>query len=229
METEQTNRAPLLMIILIRMLMGAALVGLALFWPAGTLGYWQAWVYIALLFAPATAVAMVLFVRDPELLERRMRSRERESTQKGVIAASSVIMLAVFLIPGFDQRYGWSNVPTVVVALADLLLLAGYGLFALTIRANRYASRVVEVQEDQPVIDTGPYALVRHPMYTAVTMIFMATPVALASWWGLLPALLLPLILAARIANEEKVLVEGLAGYEAYRSKVRHRMIPFVW
>jgi len=223
------SRKRLFWITLARLLSGAILVGVILFWPAGTLRYWEAWLYIGLLFGPAIAVSMVLLVRDPALLERRMRSREREAAQKTVILLSSILLIAMYLIPGLDRRYGWSTVPTLVVILADGVALAGYVLFILTIRANRYASRVVEVQENQPVISSGPYALVRHPMYTAVTLIFGASPLALGSWWALIPAALLPLILVARIANEEKLLVEGLPGYAAYRQKVRYRMIPFVW
>lgn len=222
-----TNR--LLWMTLTRFVGGFVFIAALLFWSAGTLDYWQGWLYLVLLFVPVAIVAVVLFLRDPALLERRLRSRERENAQWMVIAASSVVLLAVYLLPGFDRRYGWSSISWPVVLLADLLILVGYLLFALTIRENRFASRVVEVQAGQTVISTGPYARVRHPMYTAVLLMFMATPVALGSWWGLLPALLLPPVLAGRILNEESVLRDGLAGYTAYCQRVKYRLIPLVW
>ena len=181
-----------------------------LFLPAGTLGYWEAWVYMGLLFIPVAIVGVVLIFKDPELLERRMRTREREAPQRKVIAASSLLLLAEFLIPSFDRRYAWSSVPLALVLLADILMMLGYLLFVLTLRENRFASRVVEVQVNQVVISTGPYALVRHPMYLAVSVIFTFTSLALGSFWALIPALLLPVVLAARIGNEEQLLRRDL-------------------
>ena len=229
MNSKSPSRSALLSMTLARFLAGILLVGCMLFLPAGTLRFWEAWLYTGLLFVPVAVVAAVLLVRDPELLERRLRTREEETPQKRVIAASTLVLVAAYLIPGFDRRYGWSTVPVPLVLLADLLILLGYLLFVLTIRENRYASRVVEVQEDQVAISTGPYALVRHPMYLAVLLIFTLSPVALGSYWGLIPTLLLPLVLAARIANEEQLLRSSLAGYEQYCEKVKYRLIPFVW
>ena len=184
---------------------------------------------MGLLFIPVAIVGVVLLIKDPELLERRMRTQEREAPQKKVIAASSLALLAVFLIPGFDRRYAWSTVPLTLVMLADILILLGYLLFVLTIRENRYASRVVEIQDNQVVISTGPYALVRHPMYLAVIVIFTLSPVALGSYWALIPALLLPVVLAGRIDNEEQLLRSGLNGYEDYCKQVKYRLLPFIW
>jgi len=212
-----------------RFLAAIVFVGCMLFLPAGTLSYWQAWLYMGLLFIPVVIVGVVLIIRDPELLERRMRTREREAPQRKVVAVSSLLLLAVLLIPGFDRRYSWSTVPLSLVVLADILILLGYLLFVLTIRENRFASRVVEVQEDQVVVSTGPYALVRHPMYLAVSLIFTFTSLALGSYWALIPALLLPVALAARIVNEEQLLRRDLPGYEEYCHMVKYRLLPFIW
>ncbi len=229
MDAKPLSRTALLWLTLTRLLAGIVLIGGMLFVPAGTLRYWEAWLYMGLLFAPVAIVGAVLFIKDPELLERRMRTREKESPQKKVIAVSSLILLAVYLIPGFDQRYAWSTVPPTLVVLADILILLGYLLFALTIRENRYASRVVEVQDSQVVIRTGPYALVRHPMYLAVSVIFTLSPLALGSYWALIPALLLPIVLAGRIGNEEQLLRRDLKGYEDYCKQVKYRLLPHIW
>jgi protein-S-isoprenylcysteine O-methyltransferase Ste14 len=229
MNPRPLSRTALLRMTLTRFLAGFILIGCMLFIPAGTLRFWEAWLYIGLLFVPLTIVGVVLFIKDPELLERRMRMREREATQKKVIAASSLVLLAVYLIPGFDRRYAWSTVPPTLVFLADLLILLGYLLFVLTIRENRYASRVVEVQDNQVAISTGPYAFVRHPMYLAISVIFTLTPLALGSYWALIPALMLPVVLVARIKDEEQLLRRSLTGYEEYCQKVKYRLLPFIW
>ncbi len=211
----------------------AALAPLALalifFLPAGTLKYWQAWLYMAVLIIPMIGVMLYFLKHDPDLLERRMRTREKEKTQKAVIALSYPAFLAAFLVPGFDRRFGWSSVPSLVVVAADLVVLAGYSLFILVIRENSFASRVVEVESGQQVIATGPYAVVRHPMYVANILIYLASPLALGSFWALLPALVTPGIMVLRILNEEKVLREQLPGYADYLNRVRYRLIPGVW
>jgi protein-S-isoprenylcysteine O-methyltransferase Ste14 len=229
MNPKPLSRTALLSRTLVRFLAGLFLVGCMLFLPAGTLRYWEAWLYMALLFVPVAVVGGVLFIKDPELLERRLRTQEREAPQKKVIAASSLVLLSVYLIPGFDRRYDWSTVSPTLVLLADILVLLGYLLFVLTIKENRYASRVVEVQDNQVAISTGPYALVRHPMYLAVSVIFTLSPLALGSYWALIPTLLLPVVLAARIANEEQLLRRSLTGYEEYCQKVKYRLLPFIW
>lgn len=229
MNPEPLSRTALLSRTLVRFLAGLFLVGCMLFLPAGTLRYWEAWLYMALLFVPVAVVGGVLFIKDPELLERRLRTQEREAPQKKVIAASSLVLLSVYLIPGFDRRYDWSTVSPTLVLLADILVLLGYLLFVLTIKENRYASRVVEVQDNQVAISTGPYALVRHPMYLAVSVIFTLSPLALGSYWALIPTLLLPVVLAARIANEEQLLRRSLTGYEEYCQNVKYRLLPFIW
>jgi protein-S-isoprenylcysteine O-methyltransferase Ste14 len=215
--------------VVVRFLAGILLFGVFVFIPAGTLQYWQAWVYLAVLFVPLAVFGLVLFTREPKLLERRMRMRETQAEQKRAIAALTLLLLIILVIPGLDRRFSWSSAPPGLVILADLIILLGYALFVLTIRENQFASRVVEVQEGQAVISSGPYAVVRHPMYLATTLMFGLTPLALGSYWGLIASALFPVMLAARIRNEEAVLREGLVGYADYARKVRYRLIPFVW
>jgi protein-S-isoprenylcysteine O-methyltransferase Ste14 len=208
-----------------------ALVALALmfFLTAGTLAYWEGWLYLAILFIPMAFVMVYLLRNDPELLERRMRFREKEKTQKRVINFGVVWFLLAFLIPGLDFRFGWSDVPLWVVLGAAALTLLGYLMVFWVFRENRYASRVVEVAEGQQVIDSGPYAVVRHPMYIGSIVMYVFSPLALGSWWAVIPALPIIPILVVRLLNEEKVLVGELPGYEAYRQKVKYRLLPYIW
>lgn len=212
-------------------LLGAAVLALGamFFLPAGTLDYWQAWLYAATLLTPVLAFGTYLALRDPELLERRMRTRETELRQQRVVRWGLVFFIAGFLVPGFDRRFGWSQVPTAAVIAADLVVLLGYALFVRVLLANRYASRVIEVTDDQPVISSGPYAVVRHPMYVAVLMIWLASPIALGSWWGILPLLVIVPILVLRIADEEAMLRRDLPGYATYCDTVRYRLLPGIW
>ena len=214
---------------LVRLLAGVLLIGAFVLLPAGTFDYWQAWLYTAVLFTPLVVMAVILLVFDPAFLGRRMNLRESQSEQKLAIAGLSLLIIVLLLIPGFDRRFSWSQVPTWLVLISDGLILLGFLLFGLTMRENRFAGRVVEVQEEQKVISSGPYALVRHPMYLAVTLIFGFTPLALGSYWGLIASILFPLMLVPRILNEEKVLREGLSGYKEYTFKVRWRLMPLVW
>jgi protein-S-isoprenylcysteine O-methyltransferase Ste14 len=203
--------------------------GLLFFWPAGTFHYWQAWVYIALLLIPMLCVSAYLIRKNPELLERRLMAKEKERRQKTIQMMASLLFLGIYIVPGFDRRYGWSEVPGVVVIAADILVLAAYGFFVRVLKENSYASRVVEVEENQKVITTGPYALVRHPMYLAILAMYVLTPLSLGSWWAAVPALPVFLVLVARIQSEEKVLKEKLAGYREYAQSVRFRLIPGIW
>ena len=208
-----------------------ALVVLPLFFfvPAGTVRYWEAWVYLAILLIPVFFAMRYLLRHDPAFLERRMRMREREKPQRLVIALSFLWFFLVFILPGLDQRFGWSDVPVAVVLAADLLVLLGYGVILRVFRENRYASRVVEVTEGQPVIQTRPYAIIRHPMYLGAATMYLATPVALGSWWALCPHCSSCRSWSRRIVNEEKVLAENLPGYRAYMQKTRYRLIPGIW
>lgn len=229
MATQTVAQPKLLGMVLVRFGGAFLLLGLLLFLPAGTFAYWHAWLYLAVLMIPMTGSAVWLLRNDPELLERRMHTRERGSSQKLELLFSLVWLFFAFVVPGLDFRYGWSNVPVWLVLVGDGLVLAGYTLFFLVLRENSYASRVVEIAEGQEVIDTGPYALVRHPMYTAVLLMFVFTPMALGSYWAMLSGVIMLYILIKRIYREEAMLSRELAGYSAYMTKVHHRLIPGVW
>lgn len=208
---------------------GLLITGAMLFVPAGTLAYRGAWLFIALLFAPILVMGVVLMIKNPELLRKRLEMKEREKEQKGVVALSGLLLVASFIVAGLDYRLGWSHVSNIIVSIASVVLLVGYALYSEVLRENVYLSRVVEVQEGQRVIDTGLYGIVRHPMYFAVTLLYLAIPLVLGSWWALLVISPCILLLAARIKNEEQVLHQGLPGYTDYTKRVRYRMIPWVW
>lgn len=212
-----------------RLLVGAIFLGVLFFLPAGTFYYWEAWVYLGVLLIPMLATSSYLLRRDPELLARRLRSKEPQAAQQLVVTVFAVMFTAILLVPGLDHRYGWSSVPAPLVILGDALVLLGYVLFVLVMRENRYASRTVEVERDQEVITTGPYALIRHPMYFAATLIYVASPLALGSYWGLMASVILPVLLGVRIRGEERFLHEHLEGYTAYTQKTRYRLIPGIW
>lgn len=200
-----------------------------LFLPAGTLAYYGAWLFVFLLFTPIFIVGIVLFLRNPDLLRKRLEMKERDKEQRGVVSLSGLLLVVSFIISGFDFRFGWSMVPDTVVVFASVLLLVGYALYAEVLRENIYLSRVVEVQAGQIVIDTGLYGIVRHPMYLAVSLLYIAIPLVLGSWWALLPMSLCVLLLLVRIKNEELLLHQGLPGYTEYTKRVQYRMIPFLW
>jgi len=199
------------------------------FLPAGTFAYWEAWAYLAILFIPMFFVLTYLLKNEPELLERRMRMREKEAKQKLIIKLSYPYFLLAFLLPGFDKRFEWSNVPVVVVIAADILVLLGYGMIFLVFRENRYASRIIEVEQEQKVISSGPYAIVRHPMYLGVSIMYIFSPLALGSYWAMIPSLLIIPLLVVRIRNEESVLVRELKGYQEYLQKTKYRLFPGIW
>lgn len=229
MTEKSIGRGNLVFRIIINLVGGFLFIGAMFFIPAGTWDFWQAWVYLALLFIPMTFLSIYLLKNDPELLERRMRRRETRQQQKAFIILSGVSFFASYLIPGFDRRYGWSNVPTAVVITAEIIVLLAYGFFFLVLRENSFASRVIEVEKDQKVITSGPYAIVRHPMYSGMTFLYVLSPLALGSWIGILPALLLIPLLVMRTIDEEKKLVSDLPGYIDYMQKVRFRLIPGIW
>jgi protein-S-isoprenylcysteine O-methyltransferase Ste14 len=215
--------------VLIRFIMVPIFMGLMLFLPAGSLDYWQAWIYCGVLFIPVSFVVIYFLKKDPELLERRLRMREKEEKQKTIIKIAYIFFFIGFIIPGLDHRYHWSNVPVLLVIVANAIVLSGYILVFFVLRENSYASRIIEVEKGQKVITTGPYAIVRHPMYLGVLLMYLSTPLALGSYWALIFFLpLLPLIVV-RLLNEEEVLLRELPGYKEYCQKTRYRLIPFIW
>jgi protein-S-isoprenylcysteine O-methyltransferase Ste14 len=213
----------------------AALTGamaLLLFLPAGTVHYWQGWVYLFVFTGASLLVTVDLMRRDPELLRRRLRggpAAEPRPAQKVIMLGASIGFIALLAVPGFDRRFGWSSVPLAAVAIGDLLVAIGFYLIFLVYRENSFSSATIEVAADQKVIATGPYAVVRHPMYAGGMLYLLGTPLALGSYWGFVPlAAMMPLLLW-RLADEERLLERNLPGYAQYRQRVRHRLVPFVW
>jgi protein-S-isoprenylcysteine O-methyltransferase Ste14 len=199
------------------------------FLPAGTFNFWEAWVYLAILMIPMVFVVRYFLKTDPQFLERRMRMREKESAQKKIIKFSTVFLLLAFILPGFDKRWDWSYVPFTVVIIADLLVLISYLFIIRVFKENSYASRIIEVEKEQKVISSGPYSIIRHPMYLGVAVMYSASPLALSSWYALIPAIMVIPVLVARILNEEIVLSRDLPGYFEYIQKVKYRLIPGIW
>ncbi|MCQ2424663.1 MAG: isoprenylcysteine carboxylmethyltransferase family protein [Lachnospiraceae bacterium] len=212
-----------------KFLAGLFLLGLLLFVPAGTVRFPGAWRLIAILFLPMLILGAVLFFRAPDLLEKRLNSREKSGVQKTVVALSALEFIACFVLAGLDFRFGWSHLPAWLIAAACVLFVGCYGLYAEVMRENAYLSRTVEVQEGQKVISSGLYGLVRHPMYFSVVLLFWAMPLVLGSVPAFLVMLPFPALLVRRIKDEEAILEEGLPGYREYEKKVRFRLIPFVW
>lgn len=200
-----------------------------LFLSAGSLFYFNAWLFLALLFIPMLILGIILFVKAPDLLEKRLSVKEKERTQKGVVGFSALLFLAGFFVAGFDFRFGWSAVPLWLVIIASVVLIISYALYAEVMRENAYLSRTVEVQKNQKVVDSGLYAVVRHPMYAVTIWLFLSIPLVLGSLWALLCFAFYPIIIVVRIINEEKILENGLSGYKEYKQKVRWRLLPFVW
>jgi len=215
--------------VIIRLFLVFTVLGLMLFLPAGTFLYLEAWVYMAILLISMIFAVIYLIKNDPELLERRLRMKEKEAEQKIIMAVSYLYCLVNFSIPGFDRRYGWSKVPLAIVIIADVIILLGYVLFLFVLKENRYASRIIEVGQGQKVITTGPYAAVRHPMYFSALLMYVFSPLALGSYWAMVATILLVFYLIVRIHNEEKFLTRELRGYREYAQKVKYRLIPGIW
>ena len=212
-----------------KFLLGVILVGLLLFLPAGSLRYWQGWLLMGILFVPMFCVGLVMMVKNPELLQKRLNAKEEEKDQKTVVKFSGLLFIAAFVVAGLNWRFGWCVLPDWAVWAAAGLFLVCYLLYAEVLRENTYLSRTIEVQENQKVIDTGLYGIVRHPMYMATTVLFLAMPLVLASPVSFLIMLLYIPLIAKRIKNEEMVLEEGLEGYKEYRQRVKYKVIPFIW
>ncbi len=212
-----------------RFFAGLLVIGALLFLPAGTFRYPQGWLLIGILFLPMFFAGLVMMKKSPELLEKRLNVREREAEQQAVILFSAVMFLAAFMIAGLNFRFGWMILPSKFSHIAAAVFLLAYVLYAEVLRENAYLSRTVEVQEDQKVIDTGLYGIVRHPMYMATVLLFLAMPLVLGSPISFLIMLCYIPIIVKRIRNEEQVLEDGLPGYKEYKTKVKYRLIPFIW
>ena len=212
-----------------KFLLGVVIIGALLFLSAGSLRYWQGWLLMGILFIPMFCAGLVMVVNNPELLRKRLNAREGEKEQKTVVRFSGLLFFAAFVIAGLNWRFGWCVLPDWAVWVSAGLFLVCYLLYAEVLRENTYLSRTIEVQENQKVIDTGLYGVVRHPMYMATTVLFLAMPLVLASPISFLIMLLYIPLIAKRIKNEEKVLEEGLVGYKEYKQKVKYRVIPFIW
>ncbi|WP_295155297.1 isoprenylcysteine carboxylmethyltransferase family protein [uncultured Ruminococcus sp.] len=219
----------LLISALTKYLMGLILLAVLIFIPAGTLRFAQGWLFMAVLFVPMAVIGVVLALKSPELLRKRLNNKEQENTQKGVFAASLLMFLAGFVTAGLSFRFGWLVLPKWVSIAAAMVFLIGYAMYAEVLRENEYLSRTVEVQDEQKVIDTGLYGIVRHPMYTSTILMFCSAPLVLGSVISFVIFLVYPVIIAARIGNEEKVLEQGLKGYTDYKKKVKFRLMPFIW
>lgn len=214
---------------LIKFVLGILIIGILLFLPAGTFDYWQAWLLIAILFIPMFFAGIVMMLKSPELLQKRLNAKEKESDQKQVIALSGGMFLAAFIVAGLNIRFGWFILPAWISYVAASIFLFAYILYAEVLRENMYLSRTVEVQENQQVIDTGLYGIVRHPMYMATLFLFLFMPLVLGCFFSFLILLLYIPIIQKRIKNEEKVLEQGLQGYPEYEKKVKYKIIPYIW
>lgn len=208
---------------------GLLLVGLLIFLPAGTLSYPYGWLLIALLFAPMLIAGFVMLFKSPEFLKKRLDAKEKQGTQKGVVAASGLMFIAGFVVAGLDFRFGWSRMPAWVVIAASALFLVAYALYAEVMRENAYLSRTIKVEQGQTVVDTGMYGIVRHPMYAVTILLFLMIPLVLGSWYGLIAFGFYPVIIVIRLKDEEELLTRELPGYVAYKQKVKYRIIPFIW
>ena len=214
---------------ILKFFLGVLLVGVLLFIPAGTLAYFNGWLLMGILFVPMLIAGFVMFFKSPEFLAKRLDAKEKQATQKGVLAFSGLMFIGGFVVAGLDFRFGWSEMPGWVVITAAALFLLAYLLYAEVMRENAYLSRTIKVEEGQTVVDTGLYGIVRHPMYSATILLFLVIPLILGSWYALIVFAFYPAIIILRLKDEEELLTRELNGYEAYKKKVKYRLIPFVW
>lgn len=223
------ERISLIKKMLIRFSFVPLFIGIFTILPAGTFNYWQVYLYFAVLVVPMIFVLIYFLKRDPRFLERRAKTAEKVKEQKLIQLINLPVFISAFIVPGLDRRFGWSDIPVEFIIATDIVILCGYLFIFLVFRENSYASRIIEIDESQKVITTGLYSIVRHPMYLGVLIMYLPTPLALGSYWGLIPMALLPVALVFRILNEEKVLRENLPGYIDYCQKTRYRLIPYIW
>ena len=214
---------------IIKYVFGVLIVGSLLFIPASSFQYWNGWLFMGLLFIPMFIAGIILMIKNPELLKKRLNAQERENDQKWVLLFSGLMFIAGFIVAGLNYRYKWIEMPNIVVIISSILFIIAYILYAEVLRENTYLSRIIEVQENQKVIDTGLYGIVRHPMYAVTILLFLTMPLVLGSIISFITFLIYPFLIGKRIKNEEKVLEKDLKGYSEYKKKVKYKVIPFVW
>ena len=214
---------------IIKYVFGVLIIGALLFIPANSFKYWNGWLFMGLLFIPMFIAGIILMIKNPELLRKRLNAKEKESEQKQIVLFSGLMFLSGFIIAGLNYRYKWIEISNIVVIISSILFLIAYILYAEVLRENTYLSRTIEVQENQKVIDTGLYGIVRHPMYAVTILLFLTMPLILGSIISFIIFLIYPIIIGKRIKNEEKVLEKELKGYIDYKKKVKYRLIPFIW
>lgn len=219
----------LLLQAIIKYIFGVLIIGALLFIPANTFEYWNAWLFMGLLFIPMFIAGIILIIKNPELLRKRLNAKEKENEQKWVLLLSGLMFISGFITAGLNYKYEWIEIPNAVVVISSILFIIAYILYAEVLRENTYLSRTIEVQENQKVIDTGLYGIVRHPMYAATILLFLTMPLILGSIISFLIFLIYPFIIGIRIKNEEKVLEKELEGYLEYKKKVKYKIIPFIW
>ena len=214
---------------IIKFALGVLITGTLLFIPANTIYYWNGWLFMGLLFVPMFIAGIILMLKNPELLKKRLNAKENENEQKQVVVFSGLMFLVGFIIAGLNYKYNWIIIPNIVVIVSSILFILAYILYAEVLRENTYLSRTIEVQENQKVIDTGLYGIVRHPMYAVTILLFLTMPLILGSAQSFIIFLVYPIIISKRIKNEEKILEKELLGYTEYKNKVKHKVIPFIW
>lgn len=214
---------------MVKFLLGVVLVGVLVFLPAGTMSFTGGWLFMGILFVPMFIAGIVMMFKNPYLLEKRLDAKEKEAEQSLVVKLSGLMFLAGFIVAGLDYRFGWLPLPKTVNIVAAVLFLIAYALYAEVLRENTYLSRTIEVQENQKVIDTGLYGIVRHPMYSATLLLFLSMPLVLGSLYAFIIFLAYPLIIVKRLKAEEEFLERELKGYKEYKQKVKYRLIPFIW
>lgn len=214
---------------IVKFVLGVIIIGLLLFIPANTMSYWNGWLFIGILFIPMFIAGIVMMIKSPDLLRKRLNAKEKESAQKQVIIFSGLMFIAGFIIAGLNYRYSWIIISNVVVYISTGIFILAYILYAEVLRENTYLSRTIEVQENQKIVDTGLYGIVRHPMYATTILLFLSMPLVLGSIISFLIFLVYPFIISKRIKNEEEVLEKELEGYSEYKKKVKYKIIPFIW
>lgn len=212
-----------------KFLIGVITVGLLIFLPAGSLNYPNGWLFMGLLFVPMFIAGVVLMIKNPELLKKRLNAKEKENEQKQVLLVSGLMFLIGFIVAGLDYRYHWTSTPKAAVIISSILFLASYAIYGEVLRENAYLSRTIGVEENQKLIDTGLYGIVRHPMYAATIVMFLTVPLILGSLISFVVFLIYPILIVKRIKNEETVLEKDLEGYSEYKKKVKYKLFPFVW